>query len=124
MACGDDEIPRMRDPHSVREKQQVDRLLDDCIGPDLDERTVVHERRIERRECVLLERRDLADVAIYTGRTRLDRAGETGHAYLVAKRRMGRKIFREYSIHEHHRVPATFPEVEAIDVGFLDHRSS
>src|SRR5712671_1922513 len=102
MAGGDDEIPRMRDARSVREKQQVDRLLDDRIGPDLDERAVAHERRIERCECVLLERRDLADVPIYPGCTRLDRAGETGHAYLVAKRRMGRKIFREYTIHEHH----------------------
>jgi hypothetical protein len=51
----------------------------------LDERTIVYEGGVQRGECVLLERRDLADEALCVSESRLDRASETGHADAVSE---------------------------------------
>ena len=83
----DDEIPRMRDALTFRDKHEMDRLLDDCVRGELDVSAIVDERRVERRESVLFECRDLADVALNPRCSGFDRARETTHADAAAESR-------------------------------------
>src|SRR5450759_1168812 len=107
----DDEIPRMRHALSIRDEHEMDRLLDDRFSRQLDERAIVDERSVERGERVLLECRNLADVALNARCSGFDRACETAHADAFAESRGGREILRELAVYEDEGVPAVLAEV-------------
>ena len=84
----DHEIPRVH--HRLRrggvgDEQQMDRPRDLGIRRDLDDRAVVHERRVERRERAVLEARDGADLRRERRRGR-PRAGEVEHRHAGRQR--------------------------------------
>src|SRR6185503_16234378 len=99
----------------------MDRLLDDGVGLQLDERAVPDERRIERRESVILERRDLAEVTLGSTCSGANRVGETVHPNLLSKPGVGRKILRELAVHEDERVPRGLAKRETREIGASDH---
>src|SRR5687767_3210826 len=64
----DDQIARMRDRLTLAlgNEQQMDGLFDDGVRLDLYERAVPNERRVQSGECMVVERRDLGEMALGT----------------------------------------------------------
>ena len=102
-------------------ENQVDRLLDDGVRLQLYERAVSNERRVERGEGVVVERRDLAEMALGTPSAGANRLGETAHPNLLTQSGVRGQVFRELAVHEDERVPRGLAECETPEIGAGDH---
>src|SRR6266480_6575345 len=98
----------------------MDRLRDDRVGTQVNEGTIVDERRVQRSKRVLLEIRELANQAFERGVPRFERAGEAIHTRAASECRVRREIVGERAVEKYERVPATLVKVEALHIGRHD----
>jgi hypothetical protein len=117
VALDDDEVAGIHHPtrcHRVAHEEQVDRPIDRYILADVNDGSVHHVRRVERRERLpgLGEARDLADVLFENVWHLAPGAVEGQHAYSGRQTLQVRKPGIEAPVHERKRPPLVAPEAE------------
>jgi len=112
---------RYRFALALGNEYQMDRLLDNGVGLQLDERAVADESGVERSEGMILERRDLAEVALGSTDAGANRVGEAAHPSLFSKAGIGREVLRELAVHEDESMPRRLPKRESCEICARDH---
>src|SRR6266550_361283 len=119
MPSGDYQISRVR--HALtRHEHQMDRLVDHRVVGELDQRAVGHERGVESGKRVLVELRDLSEVALYDWISRLDCACQTADAKACAHFLERRETLVENTTDKNESVPVGLSKTESLEIGGLD----
>src|SRR5438105_2007127 len=119
MTFGDDHIARMRNAVATGNEQQVNGLLDDRIPDELDERAIADESSVQRSEGVLVEARNLSEIAFEQRRAGFYRARQTPDAYRVADFLERREALVENTVDENETMPVGLAKPEPLEIGRL-----